>query len=76
MPGRVGMASGLSIGLAIGLGGIAALALGAVADAVDLEAAVLATALGPAICIVLTLMLPPSRTVLATEPAAAPTASY
>ncbi|MDQ4081423.1 MAG: MFS transporter, partial [Actinomycetota bacterium] len=61
MPGRVGMASGLSIGFAIGLGGVAALALGAVADAVDLEAALLATAVGPAIAIALTLALPPSR---------------
>jgi MFS transporter, FSR family, fosmidomycin resistance protein len=75
LPSRVGMASGLSIGLAIGLGGIAAIALGAVADAVDLETAVLVTALGPAISIVLTLLLPASRTVLPTEPAAAPTVS-
>jgi MFS transporter, FSR family, fosmidomycin resistance protein len=75
LPSRVGMASGLSIGLAIGLGGIAAIALGAVADAVDLETALLVTALGPAICIVLTLLLPASRTVLPTEPATAPTAS-
>jgi MFS transporter, FSR family, fosmidomycin resistance protein len=75
LPSRVGMASGLSIGLAIGLGGIAAIALGAVADAVDLETAVLLTALGPAICILLTLLLPASRTVLPTEPAPAPTAS-
>ena len=43
MPGRVGVASGLSIGLAIGLGGMAALSLGAVADAVDLETALLCT---------------------------------
>jgi len=69
MPGRVGMASGLSIGLAIGLGGIAALGLGAVADAVDLETAVLLTAAGPALCILLTLMLPSSRVVGRREPA-------
>jgi FSR family fosmidomycin resistance protein-like MFS transporter len=71
MPGRVGMASGLSIGLAIGLGGIAALSLGAVADAVDIETAVLATALGPAAGLVLTLLLPPPRErprVVETEP--------
>jgi FSR family fosmidomycin resistance protein-like MFS transporter len=74
MPGRVGVASGLSIGLAIGLGGIAAIGLGAVADALDLETAVLATALGPALCIVLTLMLPAPRRVAPVEPgpAAAP----
>ncbi|HXV35443.1 MAG TPA: MFS transporter [Gaiellaceae bacterium] len=71
MPGRVGMASGLSIGLAIGLGGVAAVALGAFADAFDLEAAVLATALGPALCIALTLMLPPPRAVRSPEPAPA-----
>ena len=72
MPGRVGMASGLSIGLAIGLGGIAALGLGAVADAVDLETAVLLTAAGPAVCVLLTLILPSSRVVRRTEPATAP----
>ena len=71
MPGRVGMASGLSIGLAIGLGGVAAVALGAVADALDLEAAVLATMLGPALCIFLTLMLPAPRTLRTTDSAAA-----
>jgi FSR family fosmidomycin resistance protein-like MFS transporter len=60
MPGRVGMASGLSIGLAIGLGGVAALTLGAVADAVDLETAVVATAAGPALAFFVTLLLPPS----------------
>ena len=54
MPGRVGMASGLSIGMAIGLGGVAALGARRVADAVDLETAVLATALGPALCVILT----------------------
>ena len=72
MPGRVGMASGLSIGFAIGLGGVAALALGAVADAVDLETALLATAAGPALAIALTLALPPSRVRRRVEPATAP----
>ena len=68
------MASGLSIGLAIGLGGVAAVALGAVADVVDLETAVLVTALGPALCIFLTLLLPPPRAPAAPEPAPAATA--
>jgi FSR family fosmidomycin resistance protein-like MFS transporter len=71
MPGRVGVASGLSIGLAIGLGGVAAVALGAVADGFDLEAAVLATTVGPALCILLTLLLPPPRAVPSAEPAPA-----
>jgi MFS transporter, FSR family, fosmidomycin resistance protein len=71
MPGRVGMASGLSIGLAIGLGGVAALTLGAVADAVDLRTAVLATALGPALALVVSMFLPPapSRRRVAPAPA-------
>ena len=55
MPARVGLASGLSIGMAIGLGGVAALSLGAIADAIDLETAVLATAFGPAIAFLVTL---------------------
>jgi MFS transporter, FSR family, fosmidomycin resistance protein len=71
MPGRVGMASGLSIGMAIGLGGIAALSLGALADGVDLETAVLLTAAGPALCIGLTLLLPSSLSPRRSEPAAA-----
>jgi FSR family fosmidomycin resistance protein-like MFS transporter len=68
MPGRVGMASGLSIGLAIGLGGVAALTLGALADTVDLRAAVLATAAGPALALVVTWMLPPAPHRRAVEP--------
>src|SRR3954452_22076736 len=39
LPGNIGMASGLSIGFSIGLGGIGAVALGAVADSVDLRMA-------------------------------------
>jgi MFS transporter, FSR family, fosmidomycin resistance protein len=70
MPARIGMASGLSIGTAIGLGGVAALTLGALADAVDLETAVLATATGPALALLLTLALPPARARLV--PRAAP----
>ncbi|HEX2506661.1 MAG TPA: MFS transporter [Gaiellaceae bacterium] len=73
MPGRVGMASGLSIGFAIGLGGVAALVLGAVADVVGLEAALLATAAGPAIAFLLTYRLPRAavRSRRGPEPAAA-----
>src|SRR6266516_5274459 len=49
LPGRIGMASGLSIGLSIGLGGIAAVALGAVADSIDLRSALYVTAAAPVI---------------------------
>lgn len=71
MPGRVGMASGLSIGLAIGLGGVAALTLGAVADAVDLRTAVLATAAGPAVALLVSMALPPAPGRRRVEPAPA-----
>ena len=72
MPARVGVASGLSIGFAIGLGGVAAVFLGALADAIDLEAAIVACAVGPALAAALTLLLPPSRRAPRMEPAAAP----
>jgi FSR family fosmidomycin resistance protein-like MFS transporter len=72
MPSRVGLASGLSIGMAIGLGGIAAVCLGGLADVVNIETAVLATALGPAIAFVLTFALPQARSrVVHAEPVAA-----
>ncbi len=58
LPSRIAMASGMSVGLATGLGGIAAVSLGAVADAVDLRTAVLATATGPALAVLVTLLLP------------------
>ena len=71
MPGRVGMASGLSIGLAIGLGGVAALTLGAIADTIDLRTAVLATAAGPALALLVSMLLPPAPIRRRVEPAAA-----
>lgn len=61
LPSRIGLASGISIGFSIGLGGIAALALGAVADAVDLRTAMYACAAIPALAIVLGLLLPSAR---------------
>jgi len=68
MPARVGMASGLSIGLAIGLGGVAAVTLGAVADAIDLRAALLGTAVGPALALAVSLLLPPAPVRRRVEP--------
>jgi MFS transporter, FSR family, fosmidomycin resistance protein len=71
LPRHVGIASGLSIGLAIGVGGLAAVALGAVADAIDLQAALYLSAAAPLAGVVLCLLLPapaaPRR--LAVEPA-------
>ena len=56
LPRHIGTASGLSIGLSIGLGGIAAVALGALADAVDLQAALYVCAVAPLAGLALTLL--------------------
>jgi MFS transporter, FSR family, fosmidomycin resistance protein len=70
LPRHVGLASGLSVGLAMGLGGIAAVALGALADAVDLQAALYAGAVAPALGCIACLMLPrPAPWVPRPEPA-------
>jgi len=62
LPRHVGLASGLSIGLAMGVGGVAAVVLGAVADAVDLQAALTISAVAPAIGVIFCLRLPaPAR---------------
>jgi FSR family fosmidomycin resistance protein-like MFS transporter len=69
LPGREALASGLSVGFAIGVGGVMAIVLGAVADAIDLRTALIVTALGPAAAVVLGLWLPPGRrSALAHEP--------
>jgi FSR family fosmidomycin resistance protein-like MFS transporter len=58
LPRHVGMASGLSVGLAIGVGGIAAVALGAIADAVDLQTALYVCAAAPLLGVAFSLLLP------------------
>jgi FSR family fosmidomycin resistance protein-like MFS transporter len=68
LPRHIGTASGLSIGLSIGLGGIAAVALGALADTVDLRAALYVCAAAPLAGLVLTLLLPPTRARRKLEP--------
>jgi FSR family fosmidomycin resistance protein-like MFS transporter len=70
LPSRIGLASGISIGFSIGLGGVAALALGALADRVDLQTAMYTCAAVPALAIVLGLLLPSTRAPrrLAAEP--------
>ncbi len=71
LPRHVGMASGLSIGLAMGIGGIAAVILGAVADAVDLRLALTVSVIAPALGVLVCLQLPaPARSATrAPEPA-------
>src|SRR6478609_9050082 len=73
LPRHVGMASGLSVGLAMGIGGLAAVASGAIADAVGLQTALTISALAPALGVVFCLRLPaPSARVEAhSRPAAA-----
>jgi FSR family fosmidomycin resistance protein-like MFS transporter len=71
LPGREATAAGLSVGLAIGLGGVAAILLGAVADAIDLRTALLATVAGPALGVILGLGLPRSAPTQVRDGAAA-----
>jgi MFS transporter, FSR family, fosmidomycin resistance protein len=73
LPRHVGVASGLSVGLSMGIGGIAAVVLGAVADAVDLRVALTASALAPLLGVGLSLRLPrpAARRARLTEPAPA-----
>lgn len=61
LPQHVAMASGLNVGLAVGLGGVCAVALGAVADAVDLETALMLCAVSPVVATVLIAFLPAPR---------------
>jgi FSR family fosmidomycin resistance protein-like MFS transporter len=61
LPRQIGMASGLSIGFSIGLGGVAAVALGALADSVDLRTALYVCAAAPVVSVALCPLLPPSR---------------
>ena len=58
LPSKIAMASGMTVGFAMGLGGVAAVMLGVVADAVDLRAALVFTAVAPAIGAVVALWLP------------------
>jgi FSR family fosmidomycin resistance protein-like MFS transporter len=58
LPSRVGLASGITLGLAIGLGGVAATALGLVADAAGLRAVLWTIAALPVPALLLALSLP------------------
>jgi FSR family fosmidomycin resistance protein-like MFS transporter len=58
LPGRIGMAAGVTIGLSIGLGGVGAPLLGIVADAHGLRAVLELIAGLPILAIALTLGLP------------------
>jgi FSR family fosmidomycin resistance protein-like MFS transporter len=73
LPRHVGMASGLSVGLAMGIGGLAAVASGAIADAVGLKTALTISAVAPALGVIFCLRLPApaARAEAQSRPAAA-----
>jgi FSR family fosmidomycin resistance protein-like MFS transporter len=58
LPSRIATASAMTVGLTMGLGGVAAVALGVVADAVNLRDALLASAAAPAAGALVALLLP------------------
>src|SRR5262249_60109706 len=62
LPGRVGTASGVTLGLAVSVGGVVTPALGLVADHAGLRPALLLLVLVPAIATPLALSLPPRTT--------------
>jgi MFS transporter, FSR family, fosmidomycin resistance protein len=61
LPRNIGLASGLAIGFAIGLGGVAAVVLGAVADSIDLRTSLFISAFAPLVALALTVFLPATR---------------
>lgn len=61
LPRNIGLASGLTIGLAIGAGGVAAVGLGALADTLELRNALYVCAAVPLLALVLGSRLPSSR---------------
>jgi MFS transporter, FSR family, fosmidomycin resistance protein len=69
MPRHIGTASGLVIGLSVGLGGIAALALGRLADASSLRTALYVAAAAPIVAVFLAAQLPRARKGPRLEPA-------
>ena len=58
LPSRLGLASGVTLGLAIGVGGVEATALGVIADSAGLEAVLWTVAVLPVPAILLALSLP------------------
>jgi MFS transporter, FSR family, fosmidomycin resistance protein len=69
MPRHIGTASGLVIGLSVGLGGVAAIALGWLADMTSLRTALFVAAGAPIVASMLAFMLPSARKERRLEPA-------
>jgi MFS transporter, FSR family, fosmidomycin resistance protein len=62
LPNRLGLASGVTMGAAIGAGGLAAAALGALADHTSLTTTLWTIAFIPLPALLLALTLPPTET--------------
>jgi FSR family fosmidomycin resistance protein-like MFS transporter len=62
LPSRLGLASGITLGAAIGVGGLAAAALGALADATSLGTTMWTIAVLPLPALLIALTLPPTDT--------------
>jgi FSR family fosmidomycin resistance protein-like MFS transporter len=58
LPGRIGVAAGVTLGLSIGIGGLGAPLFGAVADSYGLPTMVLMLAILPVVGLALSLTLP------------------
>lgn len=61
LPGRIGLAAGITMGLSIGLGGLGSPVLGALADGIGVRGALLVISALPVLGLVMTLTLPRSR---------------
>jgi FSR family fosmidomycin resistance protein-like MFS transporter len=72
LPNRLGLASGVTLGLAIGVGGLMAGALGAVADAYGLEAVLWIIAVLPLPAVALAFVLPREHATLGVKPREVP----
>jgi FSR family fosmidomycin resistance protein-like MFS transporter len=70
MPRHIGTASGLVIGLSVGLGGVAAVTLGLLADATSLRTALFVAAAAPNLATLVALLWPRARARGRLEPAA------
>jgi FSR family fosmidomycin resistance protein-like MFS transporter len=71
LPGRIGVASGVTIGLSVGMGGVAAPLLGILADAHGLRAVFELIAVFPIAALLLSLALPVRRDALSPPVSAA-----
>jgi len=68
LPRHIGMASGLTVGFGIGIGGVGAVVVGALADRIDLDSALYVGAVMPVIALGLAVFLPPTQAAGRLEP--------